>query len=77
VSATLQEPEMNSLTTLEFASALAADGERRWLYGHPYRTEPRRSCFGARAASRRRGRLAAAGRLRGAMALFGRDGLAA
>ena len=31
---------MTSLTTLEFANALVADAERRWLYGHPYRSEP-------------------------------------
>jgi len=45
--------------TSDLASAFAADAERRWLYGHPYRVErPRR----ARAAARRAGRSARRGR---------------
>jgi hypothetical protein len=32
---------MNNLTSLELASARMADAERRWLYGHPYRSERR------------------------------------
>jgi hypothetical protein len=44
---------MTSFTTLEFANAIAADGERRWLYGHPYRTEPGEPGFiGIRVARR-------------------------
>jgi hypothetical protein len=30
---------MTTLTTLQLADAMAADAERRWLYGHPYRDE--------------------------------------
>ena len=41
--------------TRDLVSAFAADTERRWLYGHPYRVErPRR----ARAAARRAARAA-------------------
>jgi hypothetical protein len=44
---------MTSFTTLEFANAIAADGERRWLYGHPYRTElSERGFIGIRVARR-------------------------
>ena len=34
---------MTSFTTLEFANALVADAERRWLYGHPYRSRAGRA----------------------------------
>ena len=53
--ATPKEPEMNNLSTLEFARSRMADGERRWLYGHPYRSEPR----SARPLGRLRSRFAA------------------
>ena len=46
---------MNNLSTLEFARSRMADGERRWLYGHPYRSEPR----SARPLGRLRSRFAA------------------
>lgn len=53
---------MTSLTTLEFANAMAADAERRWLYGHPYRSEPARDrgFIGIRTARRIGRRLDAA-----------------
>ena len=34
---------MTSFTTLEFANAIVADAERRWLYGHPYRSRAGRA----------------------------------
>ena len=50
---------MNSFTTLEFANSLIADAERHWLYGHPYRSEPRhRAYVGTRRDVRRPGRFA-------------------
>jgi hypothetical protein len=50
---------MNSFTTLDFANALIADAERRWLYGHPYRSEPgHRAYVGIRSETRRSGRFA-------------------
>jgi hypothetical protein len=58
-SATRKEPEMHSLTTLEFANTLIADAERHWLYGHPYRSEPQhRAYVGIRRDVRRPGRVA-------------------
>jgi hypothetical protein len=51
---------MNSLTTIDFANSLIADAERHWLYGHPYRSEPRhRAYIGIRSDSRTPGRFAA------------------
>jgi hypothetical protein len=48
---------MTSFTTLELANAIVADAERHWLYGHPYRTEPRERAFiGIRVARRVAGR---------------------
>ena len=41
---------MHNPATLEFASALVADSERHWLYGHPYR--PSRGPRASRAARR-------------------------
>jgi hypothetical protein len=69
---------MNSLAILEFANHAIADGERHWLYGHPYRSEPEpRSSVGARTDARpRRRRVFFAGRRRPA-ALAPRRGLAA
>jgi hypothetical protein len=50
---------MNTFTTLEFANSLIADAERHWLYGHPYRSEPRhRAYIGIRRDVRRPGRFA-------------------
>jgi hypothetical protein len=48
---------MNSMSTLELASTRIADAERRWLYGHPYRSVPSRRTV--RALRGKRGRLAA------------------
>jgi hypothetical protein len=47
---------MNSISSFELASARIADAERRWLYGHPYRTVPSRRTV--RALRGMRGRLA-------------------
>jgi hypothetical protein len=64
-----KEPEMQSLMTRELTSAFAADAERRWLFGHPYRVErparAGRTVRGARAAAPA-GRTARARRLRAA-----------
>jgi hypothetical protein len=69
---------MNGLTTLDFANTLMADAERRWLYGHPYRSAPRHSAyFGIRSDSRTPGRFAALRFRRGSGALGGRRTLAA
>ncbi len=68
---------MTSFTTLEFANALAADAERRWLYGHPYRTEPgERGFIGIRVA-RRTARRSERGRLSATVTPAARRGLAA
>ena len=66
---------MTSLTTLEFSSAIVADAERHWLYGHPYRAEPTTPVLmGGRA--RRAFRVPGAGGIRSAAALLRRRGLA-
>jgi len=50
--------DMQNLMNPRLAETFAADAERRWLYGHPYRAErPRR----ARAAARRAARSARGG----------------
>ena len=53
--------------TLALADNFIADAERRWLYGHPYRTErPRRTrpLVGRAAARRRRQTATGTGRVR-------------
>jgi hypothetical protein len=68
---------MTSFTTLEFANAIVADAERRWLYGHPYRCETReRGCIGIRVA-RRTARRSERGRAVAAVTPAARGGLAA
>jgi hypothetical protein len=69
---------MTSFTTLEFANTLIADAERRWLYGHPYRSEPgHRANFGIRSEERRPGRFARLRLRRGTGAVAGRRSVAA
>ena len=68
---------MTSFTTLEFANAIVADAERRWLYGHPYRSETReRGFIGIRVASRT-ARRSERGRAVAAVTPAARGGLAA
>jgi hypothetical protein len=57
---------MQNFMTLALTESFVADAERRWLYGHPYRTErPRRARpLGRRAAARARRTATAAGRVR-------------
>jgi hypothetical protein len=59
--------DMQNLMNVPLADSFAADAERRWLYGHPYRVErPRRTRATVRRAarSRARGPVAAIRRLR-------------
>ena len=68
---------MTSFTTLEFANAIVADAERRWLYGHPYRSEAgERGFIGIRVA-RRTARRSVRGRLSAAVTPAAPRGLAA
>ena len=68
---------MHSFASIEFANATAADAERHWLYGHPYRTEQAdRAYVGIRRAERPRRRIFAR-RDRTAGALAAHRGLAA
>jgi hypothetical protein len=67
---------MNSLTSLDLANAMVADAERHWLYGHPYRSEPRRHVYaGVRHDARAPGRLASFRSRRGARALAAQRGV--
>jgi hypothetical protein len=56
---------MQNFMTLALADNFIADAERRWLYGHPYRTErPRRTRPLARRAARGRQTATGTGRVR-------------
>ena len=68
---------MTSFTTLEFANAIVADAERRWLYGHPYRTEPGEHGFIGVRVARRTARRSERGRLPAGVTPAAGRGLAA
>ena len=68
---------MTSFTTIEFANALIADAERHWLYGHPYRTEPRERGFIGIRVARRVGRRSERARVNGAVVPAAPRGLTA
>jgi hypothetical protein len=57
---------MLNLMNLPLAESFAADAERRWLYGHPYRVDrtPRRPRTAVRRHANARGPRAALRRLR-------------
>ena len=70
---------MHSFASIEFANATAtaADAERHWLYGHPYRTEPRERGFIGIRVARRTARRSERGRAVAAVTPAARGGLAA
>jgi hypothetical protein len=68
---------MTSFTTVQFANALVADAERRWLYGHPYRSDASERAFIGIRVARRVARRNERGRRSRAVMPAARRGLAA
>jgi hypothetical protein len=61
-----KEPDMQNFMTPTMADSFAADAERRWLFGHPYRVERPRRTRAARRTARSGRRTRALARLRAA-----------